>query len=174
MERAAKLFHVTEDPSLSAGLVVYRMREAPEILLLHPGGPFWSKNDEGSWSVFKGAAEPGDLLGCARREFTRDTALNAEGRFVALQPVAQKNGKLLHAFAVEADLDLDDFRSNAFSLEWPLGSGRSTTFPEVDRIAYFPLRAALRKILPYQWPLLLELAEMMGWRMSRRQRAPPA
>jgi predicted NUDIX family NTP pyrophosphohydrolase len=159
---------VTNEWEVSAGLLVYRRHAEPEILLAHPGGPFWSKrNDRNSWSIPKGDAEADDLLACARREFTNETALVAEGSFVPLEPVAHKPGKLLHAFAVEADLDLKDFRSGEFSLEWPLGSGRREMFPEIDRLEYLGLRTALRKIIPYQWPLLLELSEQMGWRIPR-------
>ncbi len=118
-----------QEPELSVGLLVYRLRNGPEILLAHPGGPFWSKKDEGS--------------------------------------VEQKSGKVLHGFAVEADLDVKNFRSPEFSLEWPPRSGWWQTFREIDRIEYFGLRTALRKILPYQWPMLLELSEKLGWRIPR-------
>jgi predicted NUDIX family NTP pyrophosphohydrolase len=162
---------VTSESELTAGLVVYRMRNGPDILLTHPGGPFWSnRNDNGAWSIPWGTAQPGDLLAGARRQFTADTGLVADGTFTPLDPVADKSGKPLHAFAVDADLALENFRGNTFSLEWPLGSGQQQTFPEIDRIAYFPLSAALRKMLPYQWPLLLELSERMGWRIRRAQR----
>jgi len=146
---------------------VFRTRNGPEILLLHPGGPFWAKSDKGAWSIFKTNADPDDPLAGARRDFIKDTALSVDGDFTPLEPVAQKNGKRVQAFAVDADLDLANFRSNEFALEWPLGSGQRKTFPEVDRIAYFELRTALRKILPYQWPLLLELSEKMGWHIPR-------
>jgi predicted NUDIX family NTP pyrophosphohydrolase len=159
---------VTNESEVSAGLLVYRRQETPEILLAHPGGPFWSRqNDKGSWSIPKGVAEADDLLASARRAFTSETALLAEGAFVTLEPVEHKPGKVLHAFAVEADLDLANFRSGAFSLEWPLGSGRLEMFPEIDRLEYLTLRTALRKIIPYQWPLLLELSEQLGWRIPR-------
>jgi predicted NUDIX family NTP pyrophosphohydrolase len=158
---------MAQESELTAGLLVYRVVNGPQILLAHPGGPFWSNSDKGSWSIPKGTAESEDLLACARSEFTKETGLVADGEFIALAPVEQKGGKLLQAFAVGSDLDVNNFRSNEFSLEWPLGSGRRERFPEIDRIEYFDLRVALRKILPYQWPLLLELSEKMGWRIRR-------
>ncbi len=164
-----------QEPELSVGLLVYRLRNGPEILLAHPGGPFWSKKDEGSWSTPKGIAQPDDdLLACARREFTNETGLVANGEFISLEPVEQKSGKVLHGFAVEADLDVKNFRSPEFSLEWPPRSGWWQTFREIDRIEYFGLRTALRKILPYQWPMLLELSEKLGWRIPRAHTADSA
>jgi predicted NUDIX family NTP pyrophosphohydrolase len=159
---------MTQQTERSAGLLVYRLGSSPEMLLAHPGGPFWSKQDQGTWSIPQGIAEQEDLLACARREFTKETGLIADGGFIPLSPVQQKSGKMLHSFAVEADLALENFRSQEFSLEWPLGSGRLETFPEIDRIEYFGLRIALRKMLPYQWPLVLELAEKLGWRPRRQ------
>lgn len=155
---------------VAAGLLIYRTSSGPEILLTHPGGPFWSRKDEGcwsipTWSISKRIAEPSDLLSRARREFAGKPI--GDGGFISLDPIEQKSGKTLQGFAVEADLDLKSFRSKEFSLEWPLGSGRWQTFPEIDQIRYFVLRTALRKILPTQWPLLLELSEKLGWRMTR-------
>src|SRR5262249_44262596 len=135
-----------------------------------PGGPFWSKSDQGSWSIPTGIAEPGDPLTSARREFAKETGLAVDGVFISLAPVEQKSGKLLQTFAIEADLNLADFRGNAFSVEWPPGSGQLQTFPEIDRLEYFDLHVALRKMLPYQWPLLLELSEKQGWRIRRAHR----
>src|SRR6266704_6612375 len=107
-------------PSRSAGLLVYRWVDGePEVLLAHPGGPFWAKKDDGAWTIPKGVVETGDLLVCARREFAEETGLEAAGPFIALAPVKQKSGKTVHAFAVEADLDLSGFASNAFEIEWP-------------------------------------------------------
>jgi predicted NUDIX family NTP pyrophosphohydrolase len=156
---------------VDAGLAIYRTSSGPEILLTHPGGPFWSRRDDGcwsipTWSISERFAEPGDLLSRARREFGGKAL--PEGGLIPLAPVEQKSAKTLQTFAVEADVDLKVFRSNEFSLEWPMGSGRWQTFPEIDRIAYFSLRTALRKILPTQWPLLLELSEKLGWRITRR------
>src|SRR2546423_13508056 len=144
---------------ISAGLLVYRRKPHLEVLLAHPGGPFWAKKDAGVWTIPKGLVESGDLLACARREFTEETGLEVDGPFVALSPVKQKSGKVVHAFAAKADLDLAQCRSNTFEIEWPPRSGKRQSFPEVDRAAYFDLPTAMTKILPYQQPFLHELME---------------
>lgn len=143
---------------LSAGFLVFRRRNALEVLLAHPGGPFWAKKDESAWTIPKGLAEPGDdLLVTAQREFTEETNLSAAGDYVPLTPVKQKSGKVVHAWAFEADFDLAAFASNSFEIEWPPRSGRRQHFPEIDRIAYFTMPIAMVKIIDYQRPLLLEL-----------------
>jgi len=144
---------------VSAGILVYRRRGGVEVLLAHPGGPFWAKRDEAAWSIPKGLVESGDLLACARREFTEETGLVADGEFVPLKPVKQKSGKTVHAFAVESDFDTSQCRSNHFKAEWPPRSGKWKTFPEIDRVAYFDLDTARIKILEYQRPFIEELAE---------------
>jgi predicted NUDIX family NTP pyrophosphohydrolase len=154
---------------IDAGLLIYRTSSGPEILLTHPGGPFWSKNDQGCWSILtwsipRAIAEPSDLLARAQSEYAKESL--GDGGFISLDPIEQKNGKILRGFAVEADLDLKNFRSNEFSLEWPPCSGQRQTFPEIDRIGYFALRTALLKILPCQWPLLLDISEKLGWRIT--------
>jgi len=147
---------------ISAGLLAYRRRDDLEVLLAHPGGPFWAKKDDGAWTIPKGLAEPGtDLLATAQREFAEETNLTAAGHFIPLPAVRQKSGKLVHAWAFEADLDLAAFASNSFEIEWPPKSGRRRSFPEIDRIAYFALPAAMIKILEYQRPLLRELASRL-------------
>jgi predicted NUDIX family NTP pyrophosphohydrolase len=148
---------------ISAGLLAFRRRDELEVLLAHPGGPFWAKKDDGAWSIPKGLAEPGaDLLATAQREFAEETNLAAAGEFIPLTAVRQKNGKLVHAWAFEADFDLASFASNTFEIEWPPKSGRRRRFPEIDRIAYFTLPVATVKILEYQRPLLRELASRLG------------
>jgi predicted NUDIX family NTP pyrophosphohydrolase len=143
---------------ISAGILAFRRKPALEVLLAHPGGPFWAKKDDGVWTIPKGLVEPGeDLVAAARREFNEETNLTAEGELLALTPVNQKSGKLVHAFAVEADFELGAFSSNAFEIEWPPKSGKRQNFPEIDRIAYFALPVAKIKIIAYQLPLLLEL-----------------
>ncbi len=143
---------------ISAGLLAFRRSDALEILLAHPGGPFWAKKDDGAWSIPKGLAEAdADLLATAQREFSEETNLAATGAFIPLAPVRQKSGKLVHAWAFEADLDLRAFASNAFEMEWPPRSGRRKSFPEIDRIAYFAMPVAMTKIISYQQPLLREL-----------------
>jgi len=159
---AAREEPMSRKSEVSAGLLVYRRRNGLEVLLAHPGAPFWANKDQGAWSIPKGLVESDDLLACARREFAEETGLAAEGTTTPLTPVRQKSGKLVHAFAIEADLDLAGWHSNDFALEWPPRSGWVRTYPEIDRLAYFPLRTALRKIIPYQWPLLVELAEQLG------------
>jgi predicted NUDIX family NTP pyrophosphohydrolase len=144
---------------ISAGLLVFRRTGAGiEVLLGHPGGPFWAKKDDGAWTIPKGLVEPADdLLSAARREFNEETNLVIEGQVFALAPVKQKSGKVVHAFACEADFKLDTFASNTFEIEWPPKSGRRQSFPEIDRIGYFALPIALKKILTYQQPFLREL-----------------
>jgi len=143
---------------ISAGILAFRRKTTLEVLLAHPGGPFWAKEDDGAWTIPKGLLEPGDdLIAAARREFTEETNLAAKGELIALTPVNQKSGKAVHAFAVEADFELGAFASNTFEIEWPPKSGRRQSFPEIDRIAYFALPTAKTKIIAYQLPLLLEL-----------------
>ncbi len=143
---------------ISAGLLAFRRGNALEVLLAHPGGPFWAKKDAGAWTIPKGIVEPGaDLLTTARREFTEETNLVAEGDFVALTPLKQKSGKVVHAWAFEADFDLAPFASNTFEIEWPPKSGQRRSFPEIDRIAYFTLAMAMEKIVNYQQPFLRQL-----------------
>ena len=148
---------------ISAGILAFRRGPELEVLLAHPGGPFWAKRDAGAWTIPKGLVEPGDdLVTAARREFTEETNLVAAGNMIELAPVAQKSGKLVHAFALEADFELSQFASNAFTVEWPPKSGRRQSFPEIDRIAYFALPVALLKIIAYQLPLLAELEKRMS------------
>jgi len=150
---------------ISAGILAFRRKPEVEVLLAHPGGPFWAKKDAGAWTIPKGLVEPGDdLVAAAQREFTEETNLVAQGDMVELAPVAQKSGKLVHAFAVETDFDLSQFASNTFAIEWPPKSGRRQNFPEIDRIAYFALPMAQLKIIAYQLPLLAELEHRFGRR----------
>jgi predicted NUDIX family NTP pyrophosphohydrolase len=150
---------------ISAGILAYRRGHELEVLLAHPGGPFWAKKDAGAWTIPKGLIEPGDdPIGAARREFNEETGLVAKGEMIELAPVRQKSGKLVLAFALDADFDLTGFASNTFEIEWPPKSGRRQIFPEIDRIAYFTLPAAKVKIHAYQLPLLSEL--------EKRARAP--
>jgi len=151
-------------PKISAGLLLYRRGGAAlEVLLVHPGGPFWAKKDEGAWSIPKGEAAPGeDLLDRARREFAEETGSAVEGAFQPLTPVRQAGGKTVHAWALEGDIDTAALRSNRFSLEWPPRSGRIQEFPEVDRGEWFALPAARRKINKGQLPLLDEIERLAG------------
>ena len=148
---------------ISAGILAFRRKPGLEVLLAHPGGPFWAKKDAGTWTIPKGLVEPGDdLIAAARREFTEETTLVAQGDMIELPPAVQKNGKLVHAFALEADFDIAQFASNTFTLESPPRSGQRQSFPEIDRIAYFALPMAKQKIIAYQRPLLSDLEERVG------------
>jgi predicted NUDIX family NTP pyrophosphohydrolase len=147
---------------ISAGLLAFRRRIGLEVLLGHPGGPFWLKKDEGAWTIPKGIADPAaDLLTTAQREFREETNLTITGNFIALTLVKQRSGKVVHVWAVEADLDLTSFASNSFEIEWPPRSGRRQSFPEIDRVDYFTLPVAMVKILAYQRPLLEELERLL-------------
>jgi predicted NUDIX family NTP pyrophosphohydrolase len=141
---------VSRRSEVSAGILAFRRKPTLELLLAHPGGPYWRNKDEGAWSIPKGNVESGNLLTCARREFLEETGLTPAGPFIALTPLRQKSGKTVHAFAMEADFDLGRFSSNLFELEWPPRSGRTQNFPEIDRVAYFSVTHARRKILPGQ------------------------
>jgi predicted NUDIX family NTP pyrophosphohydrolase len=150
-------------PEISAGLLAFRRRDGLEVLLGHPGGPFWANKDDGAWTIPKGLAEPGDdLVAAARREFTEETNLTAAGELLRLTAVKQKSGKVVHVWAFAADFDLAAFASNTFEIEWPPKSGRRRSFPEIDRISYFTLAAAMIKIIAYQRPMLLELERLVG------------
>jgi predicted NUDIX family NTP pyrophosphohydrolase len=148
---------------ISAGLLVYRNKGELQVLLVHPGGPYWTKKDLGAWTIPKGLVESGDdLLTAAQREFAEETGLKVTGHFVPLTPVRQTSGKLVHAFAIEAEPAIDAFVSNEFEMEWPPKSGKKQRFPEADRIAWFAITEAEKKLLAYQMPLLRELVEQLA------------
>jgi len=159
---------IRRSAEVSAGLLAFRRRDGLEVLLAHPGGPFWARKDAGVWTIPKGVAEPGaDLLATARREFTEETNLTAKGDFQALTPVRQKSGKTVHAWALEADFNLDAFGSNTFEIEWPPKSGRRQAFPEIDRVDWLDIATAMVKILTYQQPLLVELQQRVAAKAQR-------
>lgn len=143
-------------PVVSAGLLLYRLSgEQPEVLLVHPGGPFWRARDIGAWSIPKGEVADGEeLLEAARREFHEETGFSSDAPAQPLGYVRLSSGKLVYAFAAEGDLDPSLVRSITFELEWPRGSGTIRAFPEVDRAAWFDLHEARRRILPAQSALL--------------------
>jgi predicted NUDIX family NTP pyrophosphohydrolase len=147
----------------SAGLLVYRLTSGhPEVLLVHPGGPFFKKRDEGSWSIPKGEIGDGeDPLEAARRELTEETGFVSEGPYEPLGSVTQRGGKHVVAFACRGEFDVGALVSNEFELEWPPRSGRKATFPEVDRAEYFDLITARRKMNPAQAALLTRLEEFL-------------
>lgn len=142
---------------------MYRRRGELEVLLVHPGGPLWRNRDEGAWTIPKGEfVAPEEPLAAARREFAEETGLHPEGPFVALTPVRQKAGKLVHAWAFAGDCAPATLRSNTFTMEWPPRSGKFASFPEVDRAEFFTLAAARRKMNPAQVALLDELERLLG------------
>jgi predicted NUDIX family NTP pyrophosphohydrolase len=147
-------------PKLSAGVLVYRTRDrVVEVLLAHPGGPFWARKDDGAWSIPKGEyADGDDPWAAAQREFGEELGLPVPaGPRVDFGPLKQPSGKVVAAFAVRGDLDVTDARSNTFELEWPKGSGRMREFPEVDRVAWFPVAQARTKLLKGQRAFLDQL-----------------
>jgi predicted NUDIX family NTP pyrophosphohydrolase len=147
----------------SAGILVYRRGEAGlEIFLVHPGGPFWAKKDLGAWSIPKGEfGEDEEPLAAALREFAEETGQTIAGDFVTLTPVRQKSRKVVHAFAIEGDVDAEALVSNEFEMEWPPRSGKIQRFPEVDRATWFSLAEAKQRIHAGQLPLLDELARAL-------------
>lgn len=153
-------------PRLSAGLLMYRkIGDEFQVLLVHPGGPFFKNKDEGAWSIPKGEADPGeDLLECARREFSEEIGVSPSGPFIQLSPVKQKGGKVVHAWAVEGECDPSAFVSNTFTMEWPPRLGRKMEFPEIDRAEYFDVATAKQKINVGQAPLIDELERILGRR----------
>jgi predicted NUDIX family NTP pyrophosphohydrolase len=129
-----------------------------QVLLAHPGGPFFKNKDEGAWSIPKGEVEPGeDLLETAKREFEEETGITPKGPFIALTPITQKGGKIVHAWAFEDDCDPSAIVSNTFTIEWPPNSGRQMDFPEIDRADFFDVAAAKRKVKAAQAALIEEL-----------------
>jgi predicted NUDIX family NTP pyrophosphohydrolase len=140
----------------SAGVLLFR-RIGPqtEVLLAHPGGPFWKNKDEGAWSIPKGEyADDEDPLAAAKRELVEEIGITPSGDFIPLGEISQSGGKVVTAWAVEADFDVKLLRSNTFSMPWPPGSSKSHEFPEIDRAEWFPLDVARRKMLKGQVELL--------------------
>lgn len=147
----------------SAGILFYRIRKKKiEILLAHPGGPFFAKKDEGVWSIPKGEFEDDEEpLKAAIRETEEETGIEAFGDFIQLTPVKIKSGKVIHAWALEFEDVPGEVDSNFFTMEWPPKSGRFQEFPEIDRIEWFSLQVARVKIHPGQLPLLAELEDLI-------------
>ena len=147
----------------SAGLLMFRRKNAfIEVLLVHPGGPFWSKKDLGSWSLPKGEYEDEDPLQVARREFEEETGYPVTGNFLPLTPLRQSSGKIVSAWAVEGNCDAAGIKSNTFLMEWPPRSGRQQEFPEVDRGDWFSLSLAREKILKGQAGFLDQLEQLIS------------
>ena len=151
-------------PKRSAGILMYRQTHGGiELLLVHPGGPFWARKDWGAWSIPKGEYGEGeDPLTAARREFEEETGARAHGDFVALGDIVQAGRKIVTAWAVEGDFDPATLKSNAFELEWPARSGRMASFPEVDRAEWFAPAEARRKILSGQSEFIARLLTVIA------------
>jgi predicted NUDIX family NTP pyrophosphohydrolase len=148
---------------ISAGILPYRSTDRGlEVLLVHPGGPFWARRDLGSWSLAKGLCAPGEEpFDAALREFAEETGHTPRGDFLPLGSHRQPGGKLVHAWAVALDWDPALLECNTFEMEWPRGSGRLQRFPEVDRAAWFGVEEAARRILPGQRPFIEELKQRL-------------
>jgi predicted NUDIX family NTP pyrophosphohydrolase len=151
----------------SAGILWFRFQnDVMEVFLVHPGGPFWKNKNAGTWSIPKGEfAEGEDPLHAAKREMQEETGIDTEGlqisEFIELIPVRQKSGKIVYAWAAQGDFDASQLTSNTFELEWPPGSRKKETFPEVDKGEWFIIDEAKKRILPYQLPLIIQLEESL-------------
>lgn len=152
----------------SAGILVYRFVDRRlQVLLVHPGGPFWARKDQGAWSIPKGLFEPDETpLQAAQREFQEETGFAADGDFLELGTLRQSSGKTVHAWALEMDLDPNRIVSNTFRLEWPKGSGRLQEYPEVDRGQWFEIPEARRKIVKGQAGFVDALLERLPSRVA--------
>ena len=147
----------------SAGILMWKRAPDLRLLLVHPGGPFWARKDEGAWSIPKGEYGAGeDPLGVARREFAEELGVEPDGDCTPLGDVRQKGGKVVTAFALEGDFDVGKLASNSFTMEWPPRSGKSATFPEVDRACWFTPAEAKAKINPAQAELIERLIHALG------------
>ncbi len=156
-------------PVKSAGVVAFRMRDGSiEVLLVHPGGPFWRNKDLGAWSIPKGEYDPGEAPeDVARREFQEEIGVAIKGPLRPLGEIRQRGGKSVTAFAAEADVDTRNIRSNSFEIEWPPRSGRRQIFPEVDRAEWFDPVSARQRINPAQRPLLDRLEAICAGAQKR-------
>ena len=151
-------------PKLSAGILLFRaVASEPQVLLVHPGGPFWRNKDAGAWSIPKGEYdESEEALAVARREFEEELgALAPSGEYRSLGEVKQRGGKLVTAFAIEGDFDVSNIKSNDFEIEWPPKSGRRAVFPEVDKAAWLTVAEARTKILAGQLPFIDRLTDLL-------------
>ena len=153
-------------PKKSAGILLFRIiSNEPEVLLVHPGGPFYVKKDLGSWSIPKGEFnDDEEPLHAAIRELQEETGLKVTGDFIELNPIKQKSGKLVFAWALKKDVDVSKIISNNFEMEWPPKSGKQQAFPEIDKAAWFDLETAKQKILLSQIELINDLEHKMNWK----------
>jgi len=150
-------------PKQSAGILLFKIvNKILEIFLVHPGGPFWAKKDEGAWSIPKGEFEDDEEpLIAAKREFEEETGVKISGEFIQLTPIKQKSGKKVYAWAVEGNIDPEKIKSNSFEIEWPPKSGKMKSFPEIDKAAWFNLNDAEEKINSGQLSLIKELEDKL-------------
>lgn len=148
---------------MSAGILLFRfINEYPEILLFHPGGPYWAKKDAGVWSFPKGLLnENEEPIQAAERELKEETGIDIKGDLIKLTPIKQKNNKIVFAWALEQDFNPPDMKSNFFEMEWPPHSGEKKQFPEMDKGSWFTLEEAKVKILAAQLPFIAELEKMI-------------
>jgi|SRR5215475_7766893 len=151
---------------LSAGLVMYRTKGAQvEVLLVHLGGPYWTKKDAGAWFIPKGEINPGEEeLAAAQREFEEETGLKPIAPYLSLGSVKHKSGKKVSAWAFEGDCDPAAVRSNKFQMEWPPRSGKTQEFPEIDRAAFYTIEAAHEKMHPTEFEFLGRLTKLLSER----------
>lgn len=159
-------------PKKSAGLLMYRIRGGElEVLLVHPGGPYWTRKDAGAWFIPKGEVAPGeDDAAAAIREFQEEIGLTPHGPFLMLGAVQHKSGKIVTAWAFEGDCDPATLTSNTFSMEWPPHSGKQQEFPEVDRAAFFTVKAAQQKMHAAEFEFVTRLLGMRSAKVSGRPR----
>jgi predicted NUDIX family NTP pyrophosphohydrolase len=153
----------SKNQKTSAGLLMFRRLDGRslEVLLAHPGGPFWARKDLGAWTIPKGEYTDEDPLAAAQREFVEETGFPPAPPFIPLASIKQKSGKAVSAWAFEGDCDPAQLRSNDFEMEWPKGSGQMQSFPEVERAEWFTIDEARRRILPAQEPLLDRLMAIL-------------
>src|ERR1043166_2947083 len=158
------LARASKRKAVSAGLLMFRRKnDALEVLLVHPGGPFWKNKDDGAWSIPKGEAEPSeDLVSRAQIEFEEELGFKPQGEWIPLGSIKQAGGKTVHAWAFEGDLpEPFELKSNTFEMEWPPRSGQMREFPEIDRVEFFSEDIARRKINPAQIPFLDRLRDAL-------------
>jgi predicted NUDIX family NTP pyrophosphohydrolase len=147
----------------SAGILMYRFKNKQiEVLLVHPGGPFWARKDLGAWSIPKGEFDEEEAVTIAKREFFEETGVLIEAELIPLTVQKQKGGKIIYAWAVEGNLEASNIKSNLFELEWPPKSGQKQLFPEVDKAEWFTLETATQKVNPGQVAFIAELIEKIG------------
>lgn len=150
-------------PKVSAGILLYTQKNKVwEVLLVHPGGPFWINKDKGVWSIPKGEIKKGEnILEAAIRETREELGIQVAGNFIQLTPLKQKRGKMVYAWAVKKDFDISVLKSNNFVLEWPPKSGKFNNFPEIDKAAWLSFPEAKVKILVGQLPFIIELEQVL-------------